>query len=318
MTVGSLPKSADKTRPRTSPPRTLKRPTMNLKRAPLSALRLLILIGFSIFCVVPLIWLLLTPTKTDAGILGDFPLSFGSLDQLATAWEHLFAYSGGIMVKWMLNSFYYTAASLAITIVTALLAAYALATMSFPGRKLVLTLTLLTMVLPGTAVVLPLFLEINAVHLTNTAASVILPAAFFPFGVYLAFVYFSTSLPKELLEAARLDGCSEFRLFTSVVLPLSKPIIGLLAFFSFVANWNNYFLPYVMLSDQDTYNLPVGLGALIAGSPALHPEQGGSFLPITRPEVALAGLIVVLPIACLFLFFQRFLVGGILSGSVKS
>ncbi|MDQ0634177.1 multiple sugar transport system permease protein [Arthrobacter pascens] len=318
MTVGTLPKPAEKARPQPSQARGPKRRTVNLKRAPLTALRLLILFGFSIFCVVPLVWLLLAPTKTDAGILGDFPLSFGSFDQLAAAWQHLFAYSGGIMITWMLNSIYYSVASLAITVVTALLAAYALATMSFPGRKTILTLTLLTMVLPAAAVVLPLFLEINAVHLTNTAASVILPAAFFPFGVYLAFVYFSTSLPKELLEAARLDGCTEFRLFTSVVLPLAKPIIGLLAFFSFVANWNNYFLPFVMLSDQDTYNLPVGLGALISGAPALHPEGGGSFLPITRPEVALAGLIVVVPIACLFLVFQRFLIHGILSGSVKS
>jgi multiple sugar transport system permease protein len=172
------------------------------------------------------------------------------------------------------------------------------------------------MVLPATAVVLPLFLEINTLHLTNTAASVILPAAFYPFGVYLTFIYFATSLPKELLEAARIDGCTEVRLFVHIALPLAKPVVALAAFFSFIANWNNFFLPYVMLSEDDKYNLPVGLGVLMASTPAIKPV-GGTNLPITYPEAAMAGLIVVLPVALLFLFFQRYLVRGILSGATK-
>jgi multiple sugar transport system permease protein len=146
---------------------------------------------------------------------------------------------------------------------------------------------------------------------------VILPSAFFPFGVYLAYVYFVTSLPKELLEAARIDGCGELAVFLRIAVPLARPAVALLVFFSFVASWTNYFLPYVMLSDESAYNLPVGLGSLIAGTPALNPAFGGSQLPITYPEAALAGLIVVAPIALLFLFFQRFLVRGLLSGSAK-
>jgi multiple sugar transport system permease protein len=94
-------------------------------------------------------------------------------------------------------------------------------------------------------------------------------------------------------------------------------VIGLLAFFSFVANWNNYFLPYVMLTDSTMFNLPVGLGTLIASTPALNPSAGGTFLPIHMAEAAMAGLIVVVPVAILFLFFQRFLIRGILSGSTK-
>jgi multiple sugar transport system permease protein len=237
---------------------------------------------------------------------------------VAEAWRHLTDYQDGVLFQWLVNSVLYSVGSLAVTLVTALMAGYALATFRIPGRRLILVLTLIAMIVPPTALVLPLFLEINAVHLTNTALSVILPASFYPFGVYLAFIYFSTSLPRELLEAARMDGCTEVGLFRRVALPLAKPLIGLLAFFSFVANWNNYFLPYVMLSDQSAFNLPVGLGALIAGTPALNPSAGGSFMPITRPEVALAGLIVVAPIAVIFLFAQRYLVRGILAGSVKS
>jgi multiple sugar transport system permease protein len=203
-----------------------------------------------------------------------------------------------------------------VSVAAALLAGYALATMNFRGRKTILMATLIAMVLPATAVVLPLFLEINALHLTNTAASVILPASFYPFGVYLAYIYFATSLPKDLLDAARIDGCSEAKMFLHIALPLAKPVIALVAFFSFVANWNNYFLPYVMLAETEKYNLPVGLGVLMASTPVINPT-GGSILPITRPEAAMAGLIVVVPVALLFLFFQRFLVRGILSGSTK-
>jgi len=177
--------------------------------------------------------------------------------------------------------------------------------------------TLLTMIMPGSATVLPLFLEVNAVHQLNTPLSVILPSAFFPFGVYLAYIYFATSLPRELLAAGRIDGASEVRLFLSIALPLSKPILGLIAFFSFVGNWNNFFLPFVMLSDDTKYNLPVGLQALIANSPALHPALGGSDLPIRRPEAALAGLIVVVPVLIVFLFSQRYVVAGMLAGAEK-
>ena len=285
---------------------------------PTAAVRWIILGAYALFCVVPLVWLLLAPTKTDAQLLGRNPLAFGSLAHIGLAWQHLVAFNGGIIWRWILNSVVYSASAVAISTAAGVTAGYALAVTRFPGRRAVLVVTLVAIVLPPTAVILPLFLEINAVRATNTALSVILPASFFPFGVYLAFVYFATSLPRELMEAARVDGCSETSVFLRIALPLAKPVVALIAFFSFVANWNNYFLPYVMLSDDHTYNLPVGLGAFIGGTPALHPEFGGSFLPITRPEVALAGLVVVAPIVVLFMFCQRFLVRGVLAGSVKS
>jgi multiple sugar transport system permease protein len=281
------------------------------------AIRAVVLWGFAIYCLVPLLWLLLAPTKTDAQLVNGNPLAFGSLEQFATAWSHLVDYGDGVLFRWMINSVVYVAVTLLITVITSLLAGYALATTRVRGRRAILVLTLIAMIVPPTALVLPLFLEINAVQLTNTALSVILPASFYPFGVYLAFIYFSTSLPRELIEAVRIDGCSEIQVFRYLALPLAKPLVGLLAFFSFVGNWSNYFLPYVMLSDESVYTLPVGLGALIAGTPALTPSQGGSHLPITRPEVALAGLIVVVPIAFTFVVCQRFLARGILAGSVK-
>ena len=98
--------------------------------------------------------------------------------------------------------------------------------MRFPGRSLILWLTLITMLLPTSALVLPLFMELNLVHLVNTPWAVILPACFFPFGVYLTYIYYASSLPSELLDAARVDGATEFELFMHIALPLANPIAG--------------------------------------------------------------------------------------------
>lgn len=283
-----------------------------------SVLRLLILFGFAAFCVVPLLWLLLAPTNTDAQLADAWPISFGSFDRLALGWNRLSSFNDGIVYQWMLNSLLYTASSLVLGVAISLLAGYALATLQFPGRKAILVATLLSMLLPATATVLPLFLEINAFHLVNTAWSVILPASFYPFGVYLAFVFFATSVPKAVLEASAIDGCTPLQTFRLVVLPIARPLVGLLTFFSFVAGWSNFFLPYIMLTDQSTYNLPVGLAVLLSSGASLSPATGGTSVEMTRPEAALAGLLVVVPVAILFIVFQRFLVQGILAGSVKS
>jgi multiple sugar transport system permease protein len=283
----------------------------------LEGARLAILLLFAAFFLVPLIWLILAPTKSDHDLITWNPLAFGSIGQVGTTWSHLLLYNDREILTWATNSVIYVAATLLIAVLISLPAGYALATARFHGRSTILVLTLIGMITPASALVLPLFMEINAVHLVNTYLSVILPSALFPFGVYLSFIYFATSLPRELLSAGRIDGCAETGLFWHVALPLAKPMVGLVAFFSFVGNWNNYFLPFVMLTDDLKYNLPVGLEALIAGTPALHPTLGGSQLPIYRPEAALAGLIVVVPIIVVFVFSQRFVVAGMLSGAEK-
>jgi multiple sugar transport system permease protein len=275
---------------------------------------LLLLLG--VYFGLPLLWLFLAPTKTDVQLSQDFPLSIGSLGKIASDWQHLLIFDNGVIVQWSINSVLYALATLVLALVVSLPAGYALATMQPRARGLLLSLTLVAMLLPISALVLPLFLEINLVHLVNTPWSVILPTAFFPFGVYLAFIYFAVSLPKDLLAAGRIDGANEWQLFWYVGLPLARPLLGLLIFLNFTATWNNYFLPFVMLQDPSVYNLPVGLQALIAGTPALHPALVGD-VPIHRAELALAGVIMVLPVALVFLFSQRFVISGALTGSFK-
>jgi multiple sugar transport system permease protein len=280
------------------------------------ATRIVLLLLIAVFFGLPLLWLLLAPTKTDTQLTDWTPLAFGTFARVALAWKNLTDFSDGVVLRWGLNSIVYTLASLALSLAVTLPAGYGLATSRFAGRRLLLWLTLITMIIPGSALVLPLFLEMSYVRLANTPWAVILPAAFFPFGVYLAYIYYATSLPPDLLAAARVDGCNEWQLFIHVGLPLSRVLLGLLAFLSFTANWNNYYLPYVMLNNSDLFNLPVGLQVLMTGTSALRPTFATD-LPIRRAEVALAGLMLVIPVALVFLFSQRFVISGALTGATK-
>jgi multiple sugar transport system permease protein len=166
----------------------------------------------------------------------------------------------------------------------------------------VLSLTLIAMLIPATSLVLPIYLELNAVRLIGNAFSIILPFAFFPFGVFLAYIYYATALPPGLLDAARIDGCNELQTFLRVALPLAKPVAALVFFFSFVADWNNFFLPYAILPDQTQFPVQVGLADIFRSS---------------RPTVALATLIAALPVVIVFLLSQRFLVRGAAIGATK-
>ncbi len=281
--------------------------------------RLFVLTAFAVFFVAPVIWLMLAPTKSDQALITSSPFSFGDFHHVALAWKHLDAFSNHIFRRWIGNTLYYALSATAITVAVSVPAGYGLAIGKFPGRKLILSLTLVVMIVPGAALVLPIFLELNSFHLIGSVLSVILPFAFFPFGVYLAYIYYATSIPGELLDAARVDGCGELQTFLRVALPLAKPIVALVFFFSFVADWNNFFLPYVVLADSNQYPITVGLWDLLSATPSFNPSVGGggTSLKIFKPELALATLVAVVPVAIVFLFSQRALVRGMLGGAVK-
>jgi len=282
-------------------------------------LRIAILAVFAIFFATPLLWLVLAPTKSDGALVTSSPFSFGSFHQVALAWQHLDAFSDHVYRAWIGNSLIYALAATAIVLVTAIPAGYGLALSNFPGRRLVLTLTLVVMIMPSAALVLPIFLELDALNLIGSMLSVILPFAFFPFGVYLAYIYYSTSLPPDLLDAARIDGCGEWATFRRIALPLAKPVVALVFFFSFVADWNNFFLPYAVLGDSSQYPIQVGLSQLLSSTPSFNPAVGGGGQQVNvfRPELALATLIAVIPIAVVFVVSQRSLVRGLVAGAVR-
>ena len=294
-------------------PANRRRATRRVPRNPLPAL---VLALFAVFFMLPVLWLVLAATKTDDQLVHNNPLSFGSFHALRANWHALTGYQDDTIFQWLRNSAVYSFFALVITLAVAIPAGYAMAMTEFRGRRALLIGTLVVMLMPNATLVVPLFLEINAVHLIGSMWSIILPYAFYPFGVYLAYIYFSTALPRELLEAARLDGCSEFGVFRRVALPLAAPIVALVGFFSFVANWTNYFLPYVLLPESKQFPVQVGLGTLLNNVPQFNPTVGS--LAVQRPELALATLLAITPVLVVFLFSQRFLVSGMLAGATKS
>jgi multiple sugar transport system permease protein len=279
------------------------------------ALVAIILLVFAAFFILPIVWLLLAPTKTNTELLLSGPFSFGSLDQLGANWNELFAFGSGVFATWIGNSAYYSFAALAITLLVSIPAGYALALVEFGGRRLLLVTTLIVMLIPNTALVLPIFLELSAARLIGNPLAVILPFSFFPFGVYLTYIYFSTAVSRDLLNAARIDGAGELRVFAQVALPLATPVIALVGFFSFVANWNNYFLPFLGVGGEKV-PVQVGLANLLSNVPAFNPTTASSIV-IQLPTLALATLLSVAPILLIFLFAQRFLVEGMTAGGTK-
>lgn len=275
----------------------------------------LILALFLVFFVLPVVWLALAATKTDDQLVRGHPLSFGSWRALRANWDALTAFQDDAILLWLRNSALYSGLALVITLGVAIPAGYALAMTEFRGRRALLVITLVVMLMPTATLVVPLFLEVNAVGLIGSMWSVILPYSFYPFGVYLAYIFFTTAIPRELLAAARLDGCSEFGVFRRIALPLATPVVALVAFFSFVANWTNYFLPYVLLPQSDQFPVQVGIGTLLTNVPQFNPTVGA--LAVERPQLALATLLAITPVLIVFLFSQRFLVAGMLAGATK-
>jgi multiple sugar transport system permease protein len=265
-------------------------------------LRALVLLVFTAFFAGPIVWLLLAPTKTGYELATRSPFAFGSFDTVAATWHQLDSFNDHVYRRWLENSLLYSFGATALTLATVLPAGYGLAIGRFRGRKVVLTATMIAMLMPATALALPTFLELNALHLLGNMLSVVLPFAFFPFGVFLTYLYYSSAMPAGLLDAARIDGCGEWQIFRRIALPLGKPVLALVFFFAFVADWTNFFLPYIVLGDSRQFPVQVGLNDMLLGAP--------------RPMLALAALIAAVPVAVVFVLVQRALVRGLLAGSI--
>jgi multiple sugar transport system permease protein len=279
------------------------------------ALIWVVMAAFVVFFALPIVWLLLAPTKTLRQLLLDGPFTVGSFDGLLQNWMDLTSYQNGLIWTWLGNSAMYSGLALIVTLAISIPAGYALALTDFRGRRTLLATTLVVMLIPNTALVLPIFLELSAVRLVGSPLSVILPFSFFPFGVYLTYIYFSTAVSRDLLDAARIDGASELRVFTRVAMPLATPVIALVGFFSFTGNCNNYFLPFVMVPGRKA-PIQVGLAELLSNVPQFNPTNAAS-TTIDLPALALGTLFSVAPVLIIFLFSQRFLVTGMTAGGTK-
>ncbi|ATG50195.1 sugar ABC transporter permease [Brachybacterium vulturis] len=267
-----------------------------------------ILVIVALYFLVPVYWVLINATKSTEDLFGTNGFWFGESFQL---WENLKAVlsaNGGIFPRWGLNSILYAGLGSVLATYFATAAGYALAKYRFPGRRFVYVLVLGGVLVPGTAIALPLFFLFSSIGITNTYWSVLIPSLVSPFGLFLASIYASAAVPDELLEAGRIDGVGELGLFHRLALPQLTPAIVTILLFQFVAIWNNYMLPLVMLADEKLYPITLGLDNWRAQTDRL-PE----FYQLTTG----GALLSVIPLAILILVLQRFWRGGLTEGSVK-
>src|ERR1700712_765139 len=228
----------------------------------------------------PLVGFFVVALRSDAGVaansggfLGIGNISFTAIQH---SWNEIIAYGGldtpHVYLTWLGNTVFVAVTGGVLALLAALPSGYALARLSFRFQRTILVITLLAMVMPNTVLVIPLFLEVNAVNAVGELWPVAIIMGFFPFGVYLSYIHFRTAMPHELVEAARIDGLGEIAIFLRIALPISKQAVALVAFFSFVANWTNFFLPLALLTSSfGTQTISVGIQSLISSSPLFNP-----------------------------------------------
>ncbi|KQV08365.1 ABC transporter permease [Leifsonia sp. Root112D2] len=275
----------------------------------------------------PLVGFFAVALRGDAGVAagtgGFLGLGGISFEGIQHSWQQIISYGGAdtphVYLTWIGNTVFVAVVGGVLALLAALPTGYALARLRFRGKKLILIITLLAMVMPNTVLVIPLFLEVNAVNAVGQLWPVAVIMGFFPFGVYLSYIHFRTAMPYELVEAARIDGLGEIAIFARIAMPISKQAIALVAFFSFVANWTNFFLPLALLTSSfGTQTISVGIQSLISSSPLFNPTTAaGLSVKLYMPELAMATALSTVPLLIVFIIAQRFLIRGQTLGAVK-
>lgn len=272
-----------------------------------------ILLVIWLYTALPLFYVLVSASKSNNDLFTTFGLWFTADFKLFDNIQQVFSYQGGIFARWLLNTIVYATTAGIGAALFATMAGYALAKYEFLGKRLVFAIILGAVMIPQTALVVPLFLLMSKVGLVNTPWAVILPSLVYPPGVFLMRVYADDAIPNELLDAGRVDGAGELHIFFSLALRLLMPGFATVLILSFVATWNNYFLPLVVLSSAEYFPVTVGLAQWYASATV---GSGGGAALFT---LVLAGaLISIVPVIIAFIVMQRFWQGGLGAGGVKA
>ena len=291
--------------------------TSNTLKKLYTVVSIIILIALAFCFVFPLYWIVTGAFKTPVSINSPVPDwipkelvldNFKKLFSRQAAPIFELGFIKGPMapaaVRWMINTVFMAVMAMVLTCLTASMAGYALAKKRFHGRIILFTLIVCAMALPKQVILIPLIREMSALKLYNTIWAVILPTVGWPFGVFLM-KQFSEGIPTEMLEAARIDGASEFKTFTDIVFQMVKPGVSALAIFTFINSWNDYFMQLIMLSS--TSNLTISLGIA-----KLQAENSTDFGLIMAGATLAAA-----PILIVFIALQKYFTKGITLGAVK-
>ena len=277
------------------------------RRSPLLSILMLL---YLVYTLVPLVWLVLSSTKTQADLFSSPGLWFGDHFAFFSNVRETLTYHDGIYLRWLANTLLYVVVGAGGATLLATAAGYGLAKYRFPGRRVVFAIIIGAVAVPGTALAVPTFLMFSNMGLTNTVWAIIIPSLISPFGLYLMWVYAADAVPQELLEAARIDGAGEIRIFFTVSLRLLAPGVVTVLLFAVVSTWNNYFLPLIMLSEPKLYPLTVGL------TQWSRQATGANAHPVYNLVVT-GSLLTIVPLVIVFILLQRFWQSGLSAGSVK-
>lgn len=295
----------DQRQPRTATgeprPRSRKR-----RRTNLTATAILVIGG--LYCVLPALWILIAATKSNAQLFSTAPYVPSLPGAFLSNMSGILTYNHEIFLRWWLNSVIYAVGGGLLSTAIAGAAGYALGKYAFTGSRVIFRIIVAAVLLPQVLLAVPQYLLLAKFGLTNSYESVILPQLVSPFAIYLCKIYAEAAVPDELMEAVRIDGGSEFRIFWSVGSRLMLPVLVTVLLLQFIAIWNNFLLPFVMLNNNNLYPLTLGLYGMLMPTGG-QPNQyslviGGVFLTIV-------------PLAILFLSLQRFWRIDLISGGVK-
>ncbi|RSO04335.1 sugar ABC transporter permease [Streptomyces sp. WAC 05379] len=299
LAVGNADTAAD-----TAPGTDRSRPPLRRRIALIPTVTLLL---GALYCLLPVAWVVIAATKSGSELFSTFTFLPGT--GFADNFADLSAYRDGVYWQWMGNSALYAGLGALLSTVVSAFSGYALAIYRFRGREAMFNVLLAGVLMPPVILAIPQYLLLAKADLTDSYLSVLLPQILSPYGVYLSRIYAAAAVPADVVEAGRMDGASEWRIFNRVALPMMVPGMVTVFLFQFVAIWNNFLLPYIMLSDDERFPITLGLYTLL--------EQGAN-TPALYTLVITGAFLAVLPLVALFLVIQRFWSLDLLSGAVKS
>jgi multiple sugar transport system permease protein len=258
-----------------------------------------LLISGAVLTLIPMVWLVAATIKSPDDLFAyTFFAKTHSLENFRDLFDKM------PFFRYMLNSIFVSTTTVMVQLFFASLAGFALAKYEFKGKTFIMVIMLATMMIPGQVTMAPLYELIYRMGLVDTYPGVIIPSAISVFGIFL-FRQSILQVPNELLHAARIDGCSEFRIYRDVVMPISRPMIGAFCLISFMATWNSFLWPQILLHNSNRFTLPIGLAQLVG----LYGQSYGTLMAGT--------LFSVLPVIILFMLLQKEFVAGLTTGAVK-
>ena len=263
------------------------------------------------YCLLPLLWLVFASTKTNSGLFDSFGYWFADDIRPWQNIKELFAYRDGVFAQWMLNSAMYAFVSAAGASIFATIGGYAFSKFHFRGKRFLYAFILGSIMVPTTALAIPTYLLFAKVGIVDTPMAVILPSLVSPFGIFLMKVYTDDAVPDSVIESARVDGASEFRIFVQIAFRMLTPAFITVLLFAIVTTWNNYFLPLVMINSPEYLPVTVGLSQLNATANA-----GGGAQPLLNLVVT-GSLVSIIPLIAAFVLLQRYWQSGLSSGAAK-